>query len=300
MMKTSDAIISAPRGSVSGAKHRARFAKRNADTMRYIDYLWQYAIAAGVDPAIVFAQWDLETNTGQSYWWEARLNPAGIGITGDPNQNAASAYFTPEKAARAQVAHLVLYATGTINRGGLSPADDPRYEAYRAAYGTKARATTIDGLTNTWAIDSGYATKLVSRGNAIWPNLEPYNPPTPDPEPEPDPVPDPNDVPSKYEPVDKVLNEDGTEWKGQQSIIVGTAIVFAQVRTVSVNNLTKARKWGTVSAGSVAPDYKPGDTFTALGFYAGTLGDEEGFWWISDKYHRVWAGDTFDTPFTIR
>lgn len=294
-MKTTDAIIAAPRGSVSGAKNRARGAKRIDDTMRYIDFLWNCAIAAGVDPAIAFAQWDLETDSGRSYWWEARLNPAGIGITGDPTQNAASKTFTPETAARAHIAHLVLYATGMINRGGLSPADDPRYDAYREAYGSRARATTLEGLTNTWAIDAEYANKLVSRGNAIWPELDSPVPQKPDPQPEPE---EPQ-TPVTYAQVDKVLYPDGTEWKGERPIIVGSTVVFAQVRTVTVTTLTKARRWGTIHAERVAPDYKPGDTFKVFGFYQGSLGTEEGFWWITEDYHRVWAKDTFDSPFTI-
>lgn len=283
-MKTTDRIVSAPRGSIEGAKHRARNAKRKNETMEYIDLLFEYAVRAGVDPAIAFAQWDVETNTGQSGWWENRLNPAGIGITGWEGDDNASWFFSPITAAKAQIAHLLLYATGTINKGGLVPADDPRYDAYINAYGSKATATTIQGLAGRWAVDKEYANTIVKRSAEIWPELGPFAP---------------QQEQTQYAPIVPILNPDGSKWTGDKETIAGTTVVFPQRRTVRVVKLTKARRWGTFNADSVADDYQPGDTFTALGYFKSSLSNEVGFWWVTEDYHRVWAGDTYDQPFRI-
>lgn len=283
-MKTSDRIMAAPRGTISGAKSRAKNANRNDETMKYIDLLFHYAVAAGVDPAIAFAQWDVETDTGKSGWWTQRLNPAGIGITGWKGDDEASWFFTPETAAKAQIAHLMLYATGKIDKGGLTPKDDPRYNAYVKAYGEKPTATTIQGLSGRWAVDTRYANKIVSRSGDIWPILDSYDIPTPE---------------KTYAPISIISNIDSSPWIGKQHTIAGRTIIMPQRRTVTVTNLTKARRWGTIDAEEVSPPYKPGDTFKVYGFYFGTHGDEVGYWWITEKYHRVWAGDTFDKPVVL-
>lgn len=183
-MLPTDPILADPRGSIEGVLARGQSAKRHDDFVDYVYAVFDLAPSVGVDPAIVIAQWDLETNTGQSRWWEERLNPAGIGITGDPKQNEASRTFlTGIESARAQIAHLLLYATGRIDRGGLKPEDDPRYDAYVKAYGHAAKATTLNALSGAWASDKKYGEKIASRGNAIWPELVPYVPYRPEPEP---------------------------------------------------------------------------------------------------------------------
>jgi hypothetical protein len=70
------------------------------------------------------------------------------------------------------VAHTLLYATGEIDRGGLSPADDPRFRAYRAAFGARAVATTLRDLEGTWFTRAGGAQNSANRGNAIFPGIE--------------------------------------------------------------------------------------------------------------------------------
>jgi hypothetical protein len=177
-MKTRDAIVAPPRGSIGQAKAFARSggAHRIEECMRYLETVWSLCTQPGMpDPSEVVGQSLQETSDPgpwQSYWWTERLNPAGLGITGDPQQNAASPTFrTGEEAARAQVSHLLLYATGTIDRGGLTPADDPRYDAYVDAYGNRAVATTIAGLAGTWATDPNYAVAICRRGNDCFAGL---------------------------------------------------------------------------------------------------------------------------------
>lgn len=98
--------------------------------------------------------------------WQTRGNPAGLGVTGGPDEGLA--FATGTLAARAHIAHLLLYATGVIDRAGLTPADDARYDDYRTTYGTSARATTLQGLAGTWAEDLAYATGIAARARACF------------------------------------------------------------------------------------------------------------------------------------
>lgn len=179
-MQTSDPIIGKSRATATQLMDYA-----TAHDAERPDFLKDYAMQVESlcqpddmpDAAIVFAQAAHETGGDDgdiftSGWWVSHGNPAGLGVTGDSAQNKASPVFSTGKAAaRAQVAHLLLYATGQINRGGLGPGDDPRYTAYSVAYGTKTEATTIAELTGKWGMDSGYAAGIVARGNAIFPQL---------------------------------------------------------------------------------------------------------------------------------
>jgi hypothetical protein len=135
------------------------------------------APGAGLDPSIVVAQSAEETGNWTSRWWRERLNPAGIGITGDANENAASrTWDTGADAARAHLVHLFVYAVGAVPDGNPLAAHralDPRYQLALDATNPRVagQAPTIDGLTGTWATDPAYAAKIAQRGNAIFPNL---------------------------------------------------------------------------------------------------------------------------------
>jgi hypothetical protein len=98
-------------------------------------------------------------------------NAGSLGVTGDPNQNAASPTFkTTMASARAMSAHDLLYATGQIDKGGLKPADDPRYTAYRDAYGSTAHPLLSD-LSGKYAADTNYAETIASRAKTYLPDL---------------------------------------------------------------------------------------------------------------------------------
>ena len=145
---------------------RARGAKRWDDLMTYLDVVYGQAF---LNPEILVIQWAHETGWGTSHWWETRLNPAGIGITGDPAQNAASRTFrNGAEAARAHLAHAGLYHYGTTLPDGFPAgrSDDPRWDAAVSA-GYAGRVQTIGALTNTWAKDDRYDLKLVTILNEI-------------------------------------------------------------------------------------------------------------------------------------
>ena len=173
-MKTTDLLGGSARGAaaIALAAATAAGALRPTETNAYITEVFRLAPIVGLDPAIIVAQAVHETDFFRSYWWEARLNPAGIGITGDTAQNEASrVWATGTDSARSHIAHLLLYVTGRIDRGGLTVADDPRYAAYVAAYGNTAVATTIADLSTKWAVGADYADGICRRGNAVFPNL---------------------------------------------------------------------------------------------------------------------------------
>jgi hypothetical protein len=136
-------------------------AKRPDDLRSYLDHLYRLAPVYNLNAAILAAQSAHETGGWTSAWWENRLNPAGIGITGDPDQDNASRDFrSGEAAARAHVLHMGLYTCGDEIRAGFRREDDPRWESALAA-GMASIATTLADLTGRWATDPDYATKLV-------------------------------------------------------------------------------------------------------------------------------------------
>jgi murein DD-endopeptidase MepM/ murein hydrolase activator NlpD len=186
VMKASDPIIGAARGDAATAiaYYIKSGALRPEFLAEYVNAVFDIAPQAGIDPANVVAQGDLEasrvnangsTTPFASEWWVERGNPAGLGITGDDEQNAQSRVFkTGEEAARAHIAHLLLYATGRIDKAGLKPADDPRYDAYVRAFGNTAQARTLAELEGKWAVGpnaKGYGSKIAERGNRAFPNL---------------------------------------------------------------------------------------------------------------------------------
>jgi uncharacterized protein YraI len=163
-------------GPIRGSSSRAIAYAQAAGALRmdqvtlFITEIYRRAPEVGFDPAILVAQSALETNYWRSSWWVSNLNPAGIGITGDPGQNAASPVFTSGTiAARAQLAHMHAEVIG--NRRPL-PAVlqgvDPTYQRVFEA-GWAGTIVTITDLSGTWAVDPAYAEKIVSRARAIFP-----------------------------------------------------------------------------------------------------------------------------------
>jgi len=173
-----DALCEKPRGDLAAAAAyaQANGALRPDDVQTYLTEVFRLAPLAKLDPAIVAAQSAEETGNWTSDWWNNRLNPAGIGITGDPADDEASHTWTNgTDAARAQIVHLYVYAVGEIPDGHvLAPYRDldPRYQAALAA-GYSGLAKTIVGLSGHWAADTNYADNIAQRGNAIFPNLGP-------------------------------------------------------------------------------------------------------------------------------
>jgi hypothetical protein len=182
-MRAQDRIHGGPiRGdAATAAKYAADHGAAKLDSVRsYLAAVYRIAPMVAIDPAIVVAQSAHETNGWTSFWWVERLNPAGLGVTGDPEQNSASPTFpSGPAAARAHIAHLLTYALGPSRAaavwlevvGERIEAHDPRYTAYISAYGDTARATVIADLAYTWARDRDYAAGVCKWGNAIFPGL---------------------------------------------------------------------------------------------------------------------------------
>lgn len=154
---------------------------RLEEVRAYVAELYRLAPVAGIRAEVALIQAIHETGWFTSSWWRTHLNPAGIGITGDPAQNERSRVFPSGTiAARAQLVHLAAYALGPELPEALAPyqAEDPRWQAVLAA-GYAGLAPRIGDLAGTWAADPDYDAKLVRHLNELAPKLgEPLEPET--------------------------------------------------------------------------------------------------------------------------
>jgi hypothetical protein len=131
--------------------------------------MYARAPKAGLDPAILIAQAFHETGNFTSSWWVNRLNPAGIGITGDPAQDKAShTWENGSDSADSHIAHMTMYTKGVNDTGYF----DPREDAYHDAFGNAVKARAISDLgSGIWATDPDYAEGIVGRGNEVYGDL---------------------------------------------------------------------------------------------------------------------------------
>lgn len=181
MVTTSSPLVGPP----SGTLHQAlsyRGGGWSPVTTQYLTELWRLAPLVGIDPAILAAQSAHETANWSSDWWLDRHNPAGIGITGDPEQNEMSqTWANGVDAARGHVLHMLAYlyapseAIRMMRQGLGEPPNPPsnvwRYDQrYTAPWesGYTTTALTIDDLTGRWAKDPQYAEKIVAKHRAMF------------------------------------------------------------------------------------------------------------------------------------
>jgi hypothetical protein len=168
---TTDNIAGPPRGSVSVAIAFARShgSVRLPEVERYIREIYSQAPAVGFDPALLVAQSALETGNWTSYWWAQRLNPAGLGITGHPLQEASSPQFgNGTTAARAHLAHMHAEVRGKSEPlPAVLEGKDPTYSRVFDA-GWAGSVRTLEDLSGTWAVDPDYAAKIVDRAREIF------------------------------------------------------------------------------------------------------------------------------------
>ncbi len=172
MMET-DPLRGTARGSAADALHfvGGREVSRRNEVEAYLREIFRLAPEVGLDPVVLVAQSALETGYWTENEWQDGLNPAAIGV-GDVHDFSIP-YATGADAARAQIVHAFVYASGPIGGGhALAPfrALDPRYQAVLDA-GWAGSVHTIRNLTGKWATDPNYHTKIVARGNAIFPGL---------------------------------------------------------------------------------------------------------------------------------
>ena len=172
-MTGNDPLRGAARGTAKEALFfvEGRDVKRPDEVRAYIMEVYRLAPEVGLDPAVLIAQSALETGYWTENEWENGLNPAAIGV-GDVS-DLSIPYANGSDAARAQIVHAFVYAVGPVG-GGHELAQylglDPRYQAVLDA-GWAGTVRTISNLTGKWATDPAYHTKIVDRGNAIFPEL---------------------------------------------------------------------------------------------------------------------------------
>jgi hypothetical protein len=170
-MLPADTIHGSPRGSPDTAMTFARNidARRLDQVERYLAEVYALAPRAGIDPAIVVAQSALETDNWRDRWWAERLNPAGLGITGDPVHNEGSrSWGSGADAARAQIVHLSLYARGKPLPPDLEPHAhlDPRRDAIAAdVLGTRRTLASLGGF---WAAVADYGQRICNRSQSVF------------------------------------------------------------------------------------------------------------------------------------
>ncbi|HYJ13061.1 MAG TPA: SH3 domain-containing protein, partial [Thermomicrobiales bacterium] len=165
-------------GPVRGTANQALAVARSMGAQRmdqvtlYVTEMYRRAPEIGLDPALLVAQSALETNFWRSSWWINRLNPAGIGVTGDPGQNAASPNFASGTiSARAQLAHMHAEVFGSRQPLPLVlQGVDPTYQQVYAA-GWAGTIVTVGDLAGTWAVDPLYDVRIISRARVIFPDL---------------------------------------------------------------------------------------------------------------------------------
>jgi hypothetical protein len=180
-MRPTDRIIGPSRGTAAAAKasFRNRGAQRIKDVEAYVDAVYLLCMSDDMpDAAIVISAADVETGTFTNKWWKERLNAGSLGVTGwGPDDEVSPTFTTGAHAAKAHVAHLLLYATGQIDRGGMQPSDDPRFAAYREAYGSRA-FPTLNDLSGRYAADTGYGATIARRSQVVYGDLPDQSAPT--------------------------------------------------------------------------------------------------------------------------
>lgn len=164
-------------GTGSGVVIIPNEAQRKDELAAYQTELTRLSKMVGFNEDILIAQSAHETANWTSHWWIERLNPAGIGITGDPVQNAASpTYATGQDAARAHTVHFALYVYGSpvkwspAVRGALYQyrSLDPRFNDVALA-GFGGSVKVLGDLGNgKWAVDPKYAEKIAAKANALF------------------------------------------------------------------------------------------------------------------------------------
>lgn len=158
-----NAIVGPTRGTPEQAIEYAKRvkSKRIADVELYVYEIYRLAPTLGFDPALLVSQSALETGYWHSKWWDERLNPAGLGINGDPTTHPYSAEFPDGTiAARAQLAHMHAEVYGDrVALPKVLQGVDVTYERVFQA-GWAGTVVTLEDLSGTWATDPEYGWKI--------------------------------------------------------------------------------------------------------------------------------------------
>ncbi|HWV23905.1 MAG TPA: SH3 domain-containing protein, partial [Thermomicrobiales bacterium] len=142
-------------------------AQRMDEVESYIREMYRLAPTLGFDPAILIAQSALETGYWKSDRWVIELNPAGLGITGNPG-DIYDYFESGTNAARAQMAHMHAEVYGRSQElPAILQGVDRTYENVFQA-GWAGTIVTIEDLSGTWAVDTSYHHKIVRVANEIY------------------------------------------------------------------------------------------------------------------------------------
>ena len=142
-----------------GSYPSSTYSSRGASTAQaFINVLWNAAVSEGVRPEVLYAQVVLETNYLQfgGDVSAEQCNFGGLGAVGGGEPGCA--FSSVSEGLTAQAQHLRAY-TGNAP---LTTLVDPRYGAW--LFG---KATTVEGLTGTWAMDPTYSNSLLTIMKAV-------------------------------------------------------------------------------------------------------------------------------------
>lgn len=138
------------------------YVKRGVDLNRFVQFYIEEAAAEGVRVDLAFAQAMHETGYLR-FGGDVNIsqfNFAGLGATGGvPGEDFAAEYGDNAEGIRmgirAQIQHLKAY-------GSAEPLNQECVDRRYKYVTPKGKATTIGGLTGTWAADKAYAQKIVA------------------------------------------------------------------------------------------------------------------------------------------
>jgi len=152
-------------------------AKRLFDLELYLDTVYGFAPLVGLGAHTVVGQFILETSENgipaTADAWADRLNPAGIGATGDGRPNWLD-FGDGRTAGFAHLVHLSLFVFGNVPEA-LRPYQDadPCIEQVAASIlGTKTTLASFGGSTPgnpTWSVDPDYGQKWADTLNETAP-----------------------------------------------------------------------------------------------------------------------------------
>ena len=125
----------------------------------FANYYYALCVNVGIDPAVAYAQFALETGFGKfgsGIINESYHNPCGMKTTaggGDYDASAHKRFESWEEGIQAHIDHLALYAGVTGYPKENTP--DPRHFPF-----IRGTVKNVQGLTGAWATDPQYAVKL--------------------------------------------------------------------------------------------------------------------------------------------
>ena len=139
----------------------------------------------GIDPAVAFAMWSVETHVGQTAGWRSG---GDLRVLGDEVDSMPQDFAIRDgaEAGEALLARLALTLDGVLPPGlAFSPAGERFFSRMRemvndparppvwtiADLGVQYHSMITDSVVSTWAADPIYADEVCRHGNAIFPGL---------------------------------------------------------------------------------------------------------------------------------